>query len=158
MLASESLWGLSLNETLIVVAVILMVIDCFLPTDIPTHLAYVIFSFVIARFFHVHFLYRILIGIVAWFATLAFHYLFWKSVLHSIANKFIAPDRCRTGVEGLIGATGEVKTIEDKNMVVIHGDLWPYTSPETVEAGDAVEVKGVNNGVLEVLRVERSEA
>ena len=36
-------WGLTLNHTLFLLAVVLICVDFFVSTDVPTHVAYIIF-------------------------------------------------------------------------------------------------------------------
>jgi len=150
-------WGLTLNETLFILAIILIVADFFLQaTDIPTHIAYIILSVLIAINIPFHFMYKILIGLLAWFAIVAFHYLFWRRLGQKIINKFIAPDKYKDGAEGLVDTVGEIKEIEQQKMIMVKGDLWPIDSTEDIRAGEKVKVVKVENGILTVKTIERS--
>lgn len=155
--AIADFWGLTLNQTLLLLAAILIIVDFFLSTDVVTHVAYVIVAFVIARSTGLHFMYQILIGLVAWFAIVAFHYLVWRGITHWVANTLIAPDRYRSGADGLVGETGVVKRLDDVAMVELRGDLWPCKGAAAFATGDRVRVTGVNEGVLTVQAEERSE-
>ena len=148
-------WGLTRNETLFILALILIVADFFLQTDIPTHIACVILSVLIAINIPVHFMYKILIGLVAWFAIVGFYYLFWKRFVQTTINKLIAPDRYKDGADGLVGAVGEIKEIEQQKMVMVKGDLWPIDSAADVRAGQSVKIAKVENGILTVETTER---
>lgn len=54
---------MTINEILIVSAIILMVVDIFFTSDFPTHLAYVIVTVVIAKGIDAPVLYQILFGV-----------------------------------------------------------------------------------------------
>ncbi len=148
-------WGLSLNHTLLVLGVILMVADFFVGTDLLSHVAYIIFSFVIARNMPYHFMYKVLIGLVAWFAIISCHYLFFKRFVQQAVNRIIAPDRYLEGADGLVNKTGEVKEVEEKKMVMIEGDLWPVESAQELRAEQKVKVVKAKDGVLTVEQIER---
>ena len=148
-------WGLSLDHTLLVLGVILMILDIFVGTDLLSHVAYIIFSFVIARNMPYHFMYKILIGLVAWFVIIGCHYLFFKRFVQEAVNRIIAPDKYREGAEGLVNKTGEVKEVEEKKMVMIEGDLWPVESAQELKAGQKVIVANVKDGILTVEQIER---
>ena len=143
-------WGLSLNQTLLVAAVILVVIDIFFATDIPTHIAYVLASVVLARMVEAPILVRILAGILAWFALVAFHYWVWRKLVGKFTNRFVAPEKYKSGLDRLIGATGTAKAIEQTRMVEIEGDLWPYEGAEGVASGTKVKVIAVHENKLVV--------
>ena len=149
-------WGLTLNETLFILAVILIVADFFWQTDIPTHIAYIILSVLIAINIPFHFMYKILIGLLAWFAIVGFHYLFWRQFIQTIINKFIAPDKYKDGADGLVDMIGEIREIEQQKMVMVKGDLWPIDPTENVRAGEKVKVVKVKNGILTVKTIEGS--
>lgn len=149
-------WGLTLSETLIILAVILIVADFFYQSDILTHIAYIIFVVLIATNIHFHFMYEILICLLAWFAIVGFHYLLWRRSIQPLINKFIAPDKYKDGAEGLVNTVGEIKEIEQQKMVMVKGDLWPIDSTDDVRAGERVKVVKVENGILTVKIVERS--
>ena len=58
-----------------------------------------------------------------------------------------------TGVEGLVGLTGEAKTdIHDKGQAFIHGEIWSAWSEEPLKEGDKVTVIEVNDLKLKVRR------
>jgi membrane protein implicated in regulation of membrane protease activity len=148
-------WGLTLNQTLFLLAIICMVLDFFVGTDILSHVAYIIFSFLIARNVPFHFMYKVLIGLVAWFAIICCHYLFFKRFVQQIVNRIIAPDKYREGADGLVNKIGEVKEVEQKKMVMIDGDLWPAEAAEDLQVGQKVKVTNAKDGILTVEQAER---
>ena len=148
-------WGLSANHTLLLLAVILVIVDFFVGTDILSHIAYIIFSVVIARNMPFHIMYKILIGLAAWFAIIVCHYMFFRNFVQKVVDKFIAPDKYRPGAEGLIGMTGSIKEVEEQKMVEVEGDLWPIEPNEDLRPGREVKVTKTQNGILTVEPVEK---
>ncbi len=130
------------TETLILIAVILVMIDIFFVSDITTHIAYIIIAYVIAHVLPVPFLYQIIAGIVAWFGLVTFHYLLWRKVLQKIANEYIAPTRHKSGMDNLIGKKGIIKEVEGKKFVSVHEELYPYETinPTQPEIGEEVTI------------------
>lgn len=148
-------WGLSVNHTLLLLAVILVIVDFFVGTDILSHIAYIIFSVVIARNMPFHVMYKILIGLAAWFTIVACHYIFFRRFVQKIVDKIIAPDKYRSGAEGLVGMTGSIREVEEKKMVELEGDLWPIEANEDLRPSQKVKVTKAQNGILTVESVEK---
>lgn len=64
-----------------------------------------------------------------------------------------------TGLEELIGKTGEVTKVSDKTNVtkgwlLIHGENWKFSSKDNLKAGDSAKVLGYSKMVLKVQKVE----
>lgn len=149
------LWGLSLNQTVILIAIILVLLDIFVPSEIPTHIAYVLVSGLVALNVDAHALVRIIIALLAWFSLVSFHYFIWRSFVQRLVNQVIAPDRFKGGAEGIVGAVGVIRVIEGKVMVSVSGDLWPCSRFENSVDGESVKVVSEKDGVLEVKNLER---
>lgn len=79
--------GMTVNEFLIVVSIILIVVDIFFASDFPTHLAYIIVTFTIAKEIDMPILYQILFGLLIWFALVIFHYTLWRKVIEKINDE-----------------------------------------------------------------------
>jgi len=150
-------WGLSLDQTLLLVAVIFVLVDFFFAPDTFTHVSYVLVAFVVARQFDIHVLYRIIIGICTWAVIVTLHYLFWRSFLENIVNRHIAPDRYREGARGLVGTEAEVVEIEGKKLLRVKGDLWKCNNINDYNSGDTVRVVSENDGLLTAEPIERSQ-
>ncbi len=142
-------WGLSLDHTLLVLALLLVLTDVFFQSDIPTHLAWVLVAVVVARQFDVHVLWQAVIGVLAWFALIGFHYLLWRKVLTRISERF-APDTYRSGASGLVGQVGQVKDVDGHKMVSIQGDLWRSAGASELPDGARVRVTAERDGELVV--------
>jgi membrane-bound serine protease (ClpP class) len=67
--------------------------------------------------------------------------------------------RPRSGMEGLLGATGLVRErIDPQGLIFIHGELWKAESGEVIDEGEKVQVEGLDGLVLKVRRVHRNGA
>ena len=148
-------WGLSFPMTLILIAVILAIVDFFILSDVPTLIAYALVCIAVGWQADAHILYRVIIGLLAWFALVGFHYAVWKRVPIAFANRVIAPDRYKEGAAGLVGSTARVKVVEGKTLICVKDDLWPFECNETLADGDAVEIIAQQNGVLTVKKALR---
>jgi membrane-bound serine protease (ClpP class) len=63
----------------------------------------------------------------------------------------------QTGVETLVGATGEVsEPLAPVGQIRVRGEIWEAHSSSEVPAGARVRVIAVNGLVLEVERVDRA--
>lgn len=145
---SSEFWGLSLRHMLILLAAILFLVDIFINSDIPTHVAYIILSYVIASLFPVHVLYQILFGIIAWFCLVFFHYAIWKTTIQKFVHTVVAPDRYKAGGEALIGKTGIIRDIDGKSLVQVDGDLRPFDCERQVETEEEVTIESVRGSRL----------
>jgi len=135
---------MTLTEALFVIAAILIVIDFFIVSDIPTLIAYVLICFSVMLQFDGPILYKILFGVIFWFVLAAFHYIVWRKVVLRFSNKYIAPDKHLDGARGRIGMQGAIKSSDGKVMVSIQGDLWSVESEKGVSLNDGDKVKVVN--------------
>ena len=149
-------WALTFNRTLLLLAIIFVILDFFVATDILSHIAYIILAYLIASNVQLHFMYQIIIGLCCWFVIVAAHYLFFRKFVQRLINRKIAPDKYRSGTDGLVGTTGQIKEIEQQKMVMLEGDLWPIDNPEGFQEGQDVEVIEVKDGILTIKRLERS--
>jgi membrane protein implicated in regulation of membrane protease activity len=136
--------------TLLALAVILMLVDLFLPNDITTHIAYIIFATLLGSLPDTSLLLQILIGVVSWFLIVLIHYTCWRRFVEVVADRLIAPTRFQYGADALIGCEGTVRQIQDKPLVSIKGDLWPVSNADSIEDGTHVKVIAHNNGILEI--------
>jgi len=148
---------MSLTEMLFIIAAILVVVDFFITTDIPTHIAYVIIVVNIIRHPDIHFLYKILFGLLLWFALVAFHYLVWRGLVLRFTNRFIAPDRHLDGARGRIGMNGTICCRNGSIFVSVQGDLWKAKSgtSERLEDNDPVEIIDADNEIMTVRKLNK---
>jgi membrane-bound serine protease (ClpP class) len=65
--------------------------------------------------------------------------------------RFLRRYRVRTGVEGLIGSTGEViETCDPRGRIRLRGEIWHARCASRAEVGERVTVTGVDGLTLEV--------
>ena len=140
-------WGLTFTQTLLVVSAIMLIIDLFFMSDVPTQIAYVLLSYVVATQFEVPLLVMVLIGVITWIALVIFHYMIWRGVLEGISAK-IAPANYQSGPQRLVGRRGVVREIEGRRLVYIEGELWVFESPSPVDVGMSVVVLAQRDGFL----------
>ena len=147
-------FGMSFNEILIISALILILIDIFFASDIPTHIAYLILTFTIAKEIELTLLYQILLGVLIWFGLVIFHYTIWRKVLEKINDKFISPSHHKGGLEALIGRNGVIKEIEGKKFVSVNEELYrfkPLEESKEFKNGQIVEIKNFESNTLIII-------
>jgi membrane protein implicated in regulation of membrane protease activity len=148
---------MSVNETLLIIAAILVLVDFFVPTDVPTHLAYVLVSVVIGRQIDAHVLYMVLLGMASWFGLVAFHYTVWRNVVATFANRVVAPDRYKSGIDAMVGRIGKIQGEAEPRMILVDGDLWECTCVSRASEGAMGKVTEVRDGVLVVQPLNQEE-
>jgi hypothetical protein len=98
------------TEILLLIAVILILVDIFLPTDLPTLVAYGIFSYCVAVEAADNILYQIIIGILCWWGMAAFHYYIWRKFIKKFTDHFVAPTKIRSGIHAHSGKEATILT------------------------------------------------
>lgn len=63
-----------------------------------------------------------------------------------------------TGREGLVGEIGEAADTfkKGRGQVMVHGEFWQAVSSDSIKAGDAIRVTGVDGLKIEVEKVEKT--
>jgi|LFRM01.1.fsa_nt_gb membrane protein implicated in regulation of membrane protease activity len=141
---------------LIAIAFILIAVDIFVASDIPTHISYILFTYVLSKGLPIHFMYRILAGIVFWFLLIGFHYFIWKKLVTVFVNKFVAPEKKAAGIDALKGENGEIKEIEGKKLVKVNEELFPYQCDVELQPGSRIKVVGNKDGVLKIVGIHNN--
>ena len=144
------IWGLSLNQTILIVAVTFVVVDFFIPTDIPTHTAYFLLCILVGINMPFPFLVKILLGLLTYIGLIVFHYYVWRATVQKFVNNVIAPDKFQYGVRGTVGDTGIIREINDQKMVKVKGDLWPCRGGDDLSDGTKVKVISAEDGILNI--------
>lgn len=140
--------GMTINEVLIVSAIILVLVDIFFNSDIPTHIAYIILTFTFAKEIDMPILYQILFGILIWVLLVVFHYLVWRKVIEKINDKFIAPSKHKGGLEGFIGQEGIIKNIEGEFFLCINDEIHQFETDKIIANGNKYIVLNVKSNKL----------
>ena len=101
-----------------------------------------------------------LLGLPWWVIALLFfpiviasQFVIYKAVAKggSILEKWIVPDRVKSGVDALPGSTG---VMLDDTHARIRGDRWEVVSAAHLKTGDSVRVLAVEEARLRVEKVE----
>jgi len=140
--------GMTINEILIVSAIILILVDIFFNSDIPTHIAYIILTFTFAKEIDMPILYQILFGILIWVALVVFHYLVWRKIIEKINDKFIAPNKHIGGLEGFIGQEGIIKEIEREKFFFINDEIHQFETEKEIQIGNKYVVINIKSNKL----------
>jgi membrane protein implicated in regulation of membrane protease activity len=114
------------DQTLILIAVIFILVDIFLPTDITTLIAYIVFSYLIAHNIEVPLLYQVIIGIIAWWAMVALHYYVFRKFIRRVTDKFIAPTKIESGIKVHFGKVGKLVMIDDKLLIQVEDEIYSF--------------------------------
>jgi membrane protein implicated in regulation of membrane protease activity len=139
---------MSINETLIVISLILILIDIFFISDYSTHVAYILITFTISKEISKSILYQILFGIIIWFCLVVFHYLLWRKVLEHINDKVIAPTKHVGGFESFIGKEGIIKKVEGKRFIQVDDEIHLFETSKNVKEGEIYKVTSIKSNKL----------
>ena len=142
------IFGMSLSEILIVVAIILILVDIFFASDIPTHIAYVLLTLTFVKEIDTPILYQILFGLIIWSTLIVFHYLIWRKIIEKINDKIIAPTIHRGGFDGFVGKEGVVKEIDGKQLISINDELHQFETEKEVIIGKKYKILNTNSNKL----------
>jgi len=149
--------GLTLNHSLLILAVLLIIIDFYFMSDLLTHLSYILFCVVIFRLIELPLLYKILVSLCCWFFIVFLHYCFFKKILSNIIDKTIAPIKYRAGIDNLIGQNGICRIVEGVKMIEFNGDLWNFQSVDKIEDGNLVVINEHKNGLIRVSLIKEAK-
>ena len=149
LIATISDW--TVVEILLAIAIILILIDIFIPTEILTHIGIILLCIAFYRILDIKFLWRIAASIAAWFLFVAIYYALWKQVAGKITNKFIAPTKHHTAVERLVGAEGIIEDIDGQLMCRVNDEIWPFEDEDFSES-DVVLITELKDGKLKLER------
>ncbi|MDA7890965.1 hypothetical protein N9B14_00230 [Akkermansiaceae bacterium] len=145
--------GYGFYEFLIIAALILIVVDFFFASDILSHAAYVLLSFVVVILADLPWLYGVLLGLVVWFVAVFFHYAFFRKIIEKFCNRFISPSVIEDEpLARYVGESTAVVSVGGKRMLRLEGDLVAFKNSEKFDDGDIVEVISFKEGVIEVAK------
>ena len=137
-------------ESLLIIALILVILDFFINTDLLTHCAYLLLTSIVYMEIEAQWFYKLLFAILSWFIIVAFHYLVWKRFMTFFSDKLIAPDKHQSGADGLIGKTGSVKYVDGVPMLKVADTLYEFHSTEKLQDCQLAEVTSVDGTILNV--------
>ena len=138
-----------LDKWLLLGALLLILIDLFFSSDLPTFIAFVLVTIWFYRRLPAwHILLRLSICVVVFFVLVFIYYFIWNKFKKHIIDKWFAKDLIRTGVDALVGETGTVRIIDGVQAAKIHGDLYSFVKPVSYADGTSFTVKAVENGMI----------
>lgn len=139
---------MTLNQYILVFSLILIIIDLFFRSDIPTYISYILLTSVFYRIIEMNFMVRLLFSIIFFFLLIVFHYLIWKNIVELVIDKFLSKDKLEIGIERLIGIKGTVKNISKNKMAYIRGDLYQFDSEVSLKENDEFIVAEIKDGKI----------
>ena len=139
---------MTINEILIVSAIILIFVDIFFASDFPTHLAYIILTFTIAKEIDMPILYQILFGILIWVALVVFHYTIWRKIIEKINDKLIAPSKHKGGLDGFVGKEGIIKEVEGEKYIFINDEIHQFETEKEIQIGNKYLILNIKSNKL----------
>lgn len=138
----------SIYEFLILIGVILIIIDIFIPNDVSSLIAHSLFSMALVWSLDLPLLYAVIVGILVWMALVGCHYLVFKNLMRNFLNKYIAKTVIEEmPMDRLVGCVSKVESFEGKDMIRLEGDLIPVESLSEISEGMIVRVVDFTGGV-----------
>ena len=138
--------------SIVFIGIILILLDIFFLTDLPTVIAIILFSLA----FYINLNYEPLINItltIIFFFFVFFIYIsFWKKLKLYIIDKWLAKDVYKAGVYNLPGRQGTIKLIEDKKVAIIDGDVYNLSEDYNISEGEKFTVKEVKDGKIVIYK------
>ncbi len=119
-------------NSLLLIIFILILIDVFLSIEFPTHVAYILLTLLIVNEIDNTLLFKILLGVLLWFALVVFHYTIWRKMIERIHDRIVAPRKHIGGIEALIGKKGIIKEIEGTKFIFINEELYEFESNKEI--------------------------
>ena len=131
-----------------------MLVDVFFPTDIPTLIAYGIFSYIISTAVADSLLYQIIIGLVSWWAMAAFHFYVWRKFIKKVTDRYISPSKLQSGALAYAGKEATIYNISNNMLLKIGDELYPFMEESGLpcNSGDKVIIIKYSNDKMLVKR------
>ena len=139
---------MSSTEILFVLALILILIDIFFVSDIPTHIAHILITIAIVKNINDYFLYQVLYGLLILFSLVIFHYFIWRKILEKINDQYISPSKHIDGYQALVGKTGIIHDFDGKLAILVGEEVFQFQSDIPVNAGEMHIIKSINSSIV----------
>ena len=135
------------TETLLALALLLLILDVFLASEITTVIAYILVATALDQNLEISIIYQLIIGSSLFGILLLLHFVVWRKTLQNFMNTKVAPDIFVSGQERLIGKKGVIVTLDSSVMVRIEDELVPVINEgKNFSENDEVIVEGVIDG------------
>ena len=139
------------TETLLALALLLLILDVFLVSEITTVIAYILVATALVQNLEISLIYQLIIGSSLFGILLLLHFVVWRKTLQNFMNTKVAPDIFVSGQERLIGKKGVIVTLDSSVMVRIEDELVPVINEGNIfSEDDEVIVEGVVDGNCKV--------
>ena len=139
---------MNIDIWLLGIAIFLILIDVFISSDLPTFIAYILFSVLAFRHMPGHIMFRLCVSVIVFFALVFLYYYVWYKFKKYFVDKWFAKDIMKTGMEALIGEHGTVRIIDGVQAAQIRGDLYTFSEHVPYEDGREFIVKAIENGAI----------
>ena len=139
---------MSSTEILLVLALILILIDIFFVSDVPTHIAHILITVAIVKNINDYLLYQVLYGLLILFSLVIFHYFIWRKILEEINDRFISPRKHIDGYQGLVGKTGIIQDFDGKLAILVGEEIFQFHSDSPVNVGEIHTIKSINSSTV----------
>lgn len=116
------------TETLLAIALLMIIIDVFFQTEITTVIAYILVATALVQNLDVSLIYQMAIGSALFGILLLLHFVVWRQTLQKYMNTQVAPDLFISGQDRLIGKKGVIVFTDSSVMVRIEDELVPVVS------------------------------
>lgn len=145
------MFGDTIYELLLLLALLLVVLDFFFLTDVLSVVAYALMSYLVVHAINPPFIYGVIIGIVIWVSMGFLHYAIFKTLIQKICNQLIAPSRIEVDpLSRYVGKETKVVVVEGKKMLRLEGDLIAFENSENFKEGEIVKVASFADGIIKV--------
>jgi membrane protein implicated in regulation of membrane protease activity len=135
------------TETLLALALLLLILDVFLASEITTVIAYILVATALVQNLEISIIYQLIIGSSLFGILLLLHFVVWRKTLQNFMNTKVAPDIFVSGQERLIGKKGVIVALDSSVMVRIDDELVPVINEgKNFSENDEVIVEGVIDG------------
>ena len=116
------------TETLLAIALLMIIIDVFFQTEITTVIAYILVATALVQNLDVSLIYQMVIGSALFGILLLLHFVVWRQTLQKYMNTKVAPDLFISGQDRLIGKKGVIVFTDSSVMIRIEDELVPVVS------------------------------
>ena len=139
---------MSIGMTAVIIGIILILLDIFFFTDLPTVFAILLFSFAFYNTLNYEPLINITLTLVFFLVFFIVYVSFWKKAKVYIVDKWFAKDVYKAGVYNLPGHEGIVKIIDGKKVAIIDGDVYAFYEDYNISESEKFIVKEVKDGKI----------
>lgn len=139
---------MSIGMSAVIIGIILILLDIFFFTDLPTVFAILLFSFAFYNTLNYEPLINITLTLVFFLFFFILYVSFWRKAKEYIVDKWFAKDVYKAGVYNLPGREGSVKIIEGKKVAIIDGDVYAFFKEYNISESEKFIVKEVKDGKI----------